>query len=114
MKSKLNDNGVYINNTIVEIEKDASHKIIIRTANCDDGCRCSIGFRWNTYNKQSIVTINSKSYSSEREAITSEIKSEICAIIQRRGVKEHAELLYFMRQIAEEYNQLDLFEDEKY
>ena len=84
MKSQLNDNGVYTNNTLVEIEKDASHKMIIRTANCEDGYRCSIGFLWDTYNKQSIVTINSKPYTSERESITSEIRSEICAIIQRR------------------------------
>lgn len=109
MKSQLNDNGVYINNTIVEIEKDASHKVIIRTANCEDGYRCAVGFRWGTYGSQRCITTNSKAHPTEREAITSEIRSEMHAIIQRRGVKEHADLLCFMQGIKDEYNQLELF-----
>ena len=89
MKSQLNSHGVYINNTITEISKDDQHKIIIKVANCDDGYRCAVGFRGGTYGSQRSITANGKAYPTEREAITSEIKSEICAKPEQSPSKEY-------------------------
>lgn len=36
------------------------------------------------------------------------------SIIERNGVKQNKEIVYLLHKLLQEYNQLDLFEDEKY
>ena len=51
---------------------------------------------------------------TEREAIASAIEERLKNIIERSGVKENKEIVYLLHKLLKEYNQLDLFEDEKY
>lgn len=112
MKSKLNSHGVYVNCKVTEIEHagNKNNKLFIKVANCDDGYRCSISWEWGMYSVSHPIIQDNEVYPTEKDAVRAEINKTMKGIINRVGVRQHATLLYFMRVIAEEYNQLELFE----
>jgi hypothetical protein len=111
MKSALNKNLVYIN--CKEIEVDGTDcKAIIRVANCDDGYRAVCNYKFKDCLHQMPVTQFVEPVTTEREAIASAIEERLKSIIDRSGVKENKEIVYLLHKLLQEYNQLDLFEDE--
>ena len=113
MKSTLNKNLVYINCKEIEVEV-TDYKAIIRVANCDDGYRAVCNYEYKMSGHNSPVTPNIEPHPTEREAIASAIEIRLKSIIDRSGVKENKEIVYLLYELLQEYNQLDLFEDEKY
>lgn len=113
MKSTLNKNSVYINCKEIEVEGE-NCKAIIRVANCDDGYRAVCNYEYKMCGHNSPVTPNIEPHPTEREAIASAIEIRLKSIIYRSGVKENKEIVYLLHELLQEYNQLDLFEDEKY
>lgn len=109
MKSTLNAKGIYVNCKITEIPKNNNCKIFIKVANCEDGYRCAIGWDWNMWSITKCLTPADEAYSTDKEAIREELNKAMGNIINLHGVQLHAEMLYFMRQILDEYNQLELF-----
>lgn len=113
MKSTLNQYGVYIN--CKEIEVDGTDcKAIIRVANCEDGYRAVCNYEYKLSFHNSPIMQDIEPHPTEREAIVSAIERRLKSIIDRSGVKENKELVYLLHELLQEYNQLDLFEDEKY
>lgn len=111
MKSTLNKNMVYIN--CKEIEVDGTDcKAIIRVANCDDGYRAVCNYKFKGCLNQMSVTQFVEPVSTEREVIVIAIEKRLKSIINRSGVKENKEIVYLLHELLQEYNQLDLFEDE--
>lgn len=85
---------------------------IIRVANCDDGYRAVCNYKFKGCLNQMPVTQFIEPVSTEREAIASAIEERLKNIINRSGVKENKEIVYLLHKLLQEYNQLDLFEDE--
>jgi hypothetical protein len=111
MKSTLNKNLVYIN--CKEIEVDGTDcKAIIRVANCDDGYRAVCNYKFKGCLNQMPVTQFVEPVTTEREAIANAIEERLKIIIARYGVKENKEIVYLLHKLLQEYNQLNLFEDE--
>lgn len=111
MKSTLNQYGVYIN--CKEIEVDGTDcKAIIRVANCEDGYRAVCNYEYKLSFHNSPIMQDIEPHPTEREAIASAIEKRLKSIINRNGAKENKELVYLLHELLQEYNQLDLFEDE--
>jgi hypothetical protein len=113
MKSTLNKHGVYINCKEIEVEGE-NCKAIIRVANCDDGYRAVCNYEYKLSFHNSPIMQDIEPHPTEREAIASAIEKRLKSIIDRSGVKENKEIVYLLYNLLQEYNQLDLFEDEKY
>lgn len=111
MKSTLNKNMVYTN--CKEIEVDGTDcKAIIRLANCEDGYRAVCNYEYKLSGHGSPVTQDIEPHPTERESIASAIEERLKSIIDRYGVKENKEIVALLWNLLQEYNQLDLFEDE--
>lgn len=110
MKATLNDRGAYINCKITEIEKDATHKIYIKTANCDDGYRCQIYWDWDKWSTHRTIMHDDQAHATEREAISHALAKQAKWLVQIHGTKRYVDLVTLLHQALEEYNQLDLFE----
>lgn len=108
MKSTLNAKGIYVNCKITEIPKDDTHKVFVKVANCEDGYRCTIGWEWGMWSAGHPITQDNEVHPTEKDAVRVEINKIMKGIIDRVGVKPHADLLYFMRAILEEYSQLEI------
>jgi hypothetical protein len=113
MKSTLNKHGVYINCKGIEVD-GTDCKAIIRLANCEDGYRAVCNYEYKLSFHNSPIMQDIEPHPTEREAIASAIAKRLKSIIDRSGVKENKEIVYLLYNLLQEYNQLDLFEDEKY
>ena len=113
MKSTLNKNMVYINCKEIEVE-GTDCKAKIRVANCEDGYRAVCNYEYKMCGHGSPVTPDIEPHPTERETIANAIEERLKSIINRQGVKKQKEIVCLLYQLLQEYNQLELFEDEKY